>query len=639
MLKFTQFVAAVLAVFLFFSGPVVAGHVDHDNDVSEPFAPAGPLVNGDLPAQAVAGSGRKLQLHGTRGFTSRKWAIDLPGRGRTVAERKQQRVSGDGRTTTWLGRVEGAAGGLISVTQRDDLISGFIDDGQRYWVIENAGKGLYKLFEIDTTQTPRPANPFGADADSTGGGSESSSTQAAASTVIQDVLIAYTPEVTARYGGVAATELAIDNHVAAINQSYSNSQANIQLNLVGKVQTAQAQSGDMGTTLSRLRSTSDGYYDEVHPLRDSLGADLVAMLTTETAYCGIAYLNHPQNSGEDRYAFSVTSAYSGYSCLPLTLGHEVGHNQGLCHNREETGCTNPAYAYGYGYRVCGSFRTIMSYSCSGATRVYQFANPAVNYSGVPTGILHSADPNNSSEATRALADSALNVAAWRAGCSELLGPLAPTDLTAGNATSDSINLAWVDGSGDESAFEVERSLDGSTGWTRIATVGAVAGSGGNVNYVNNGLNSTTTYYYRVRAINCADVSAYTANASATTDAPPPAPPAVPDGLIAVVNGSGTVDVSWNDVADADTYDVGRADKIGKGNNWSSIATLVNVPVTTHDDTNVVAGNTYRYYVRAWNAYGQSAWSAAVQVKVSDGSGGGGGGNGCNKGNKKNCSGI
>ena len=344
----------VLVVFLIFTGQVSADHVDHDSDVSEPFAAVGPLADKDLPPQAVAGTGRKLQRHGTRGFTSRKWAIDLPGRGRIVAQRKQQKKSGDGLSVTWLGNVEGATGGLISVTRRDDLISGFIDDGQRYWVIENAGKGLYRLFEIDTNLTPPPANPLGGvvGAEPTGDDSGAGGTQAAGATVIQDVLIAYTPEVTARYGGVAATETAIVNHVAAINQSYSNSQVDVQLNLVGTVQTAQAQSGNMSNTLSRLRSTTDGYYDEVHPLRDQLGADLVAMLTTETGYCGIAYLNYPQSSGEDRYAFSVTSAYIGYACLPLTLAHEVGHNQGLCHNREETGCRKDAPGFCSGYRGC-----------------------------------------------------------------------------------------------------------------------------------------------------------------------------------------------------------------------------------------------------------------------------------------------
>jgi len=106
----------------------------------------------------------------------------------------------------------------------------------------------------------------------------------------------------------------------------------------------------------------------------------------------------------------------------------------------------------------------------------------------------------------------------------------------------------------------------------------------------------------------------------------------------VFDGVDTVDVGWNTVSGAGSYDVGRAKKVGKGNNWSPIAIVgVNVTATFHVDATVVVGNTYRYYVRARNANGESGWSAHDQVKVSDGSKGGS--NGCGKGKKKNCGGT
>ena len=95
--EFLKSMAVALAVSVLLAGPAVAGHVDRDRDVNEPFAAVGPLADKDLPPQAVAGTGRKVRRHGNRGFTSRKWAIDLPGRGRVVAQRKQQKVSGNGR--------------------------------------------------------------------------------------------------------------------------------------------------------------------------------------------------------------------------------------------------------------------------------------------------------------------------------------------------------------------------------------------------------------------------------------------------------------------------------------------------------------------------------------------------------------
>ena len=89
-------------------------------------------------------------------------------------------------------------------------------------------------------------------------------------------------------------------------------------------------------------------------------------------------------------------------------------------------------------------------------------------------------------------------------------PSAPSSLTAGSATTSSISLDWVDNANNESGFLIERSLNGST-WSQIATVGAdVTG------YVNAGLNSGTTYAFRVRAYNSGGNSAYSNTATAAT---------------------------------------------------------------------------------------------------------------------------
>jgi hypothetical protein len=629
---------------LLLTAPAWAGHVDHDGELAEPFTQVGPVADRALPPQAVAGSGRLLSLRDADGLRDHSWSITVPGAGRLIADRKQQRESGDGRTFNWIGSLRGAAGGLVSVTQQDGHISGFLDDGRRYWVIEAAERGLYRLYEIDTSLTPPPAAPIGPATEPTNEETTSPSTQAAGATVIQDLLIAYPPEVTARYGGVAATETAISNYVAAINQSYGTSQVDIQLNLVGTIELSQSQSGNMSLTLSRLKGTGDGYYDEVHPLRDQLGADLVAMLTTETGYCGIAYLNHPQNSGEDAWAFSVTSAYAGYACLPLTLGHEIGHNQGLCHNREETGCTNPAYSYGYGYRACGTFRTIMSYSCSNETRIYNFANPSISYASLPTGIAEADNPQNSSEAWRALNDSAFDVGDWR-GCSALVAPLDPTLMSVSAVSQEQIDLEWIDNSPDESGFDLERSGDNQT-WTKIASLGENPGSGGALIYSDLGLAPDTTYSYRVRTFNCAGASPYDGPMSATTQPPPPEPPAVPSAVSATVNGNGEVTVTWDTVANAAEYEIGRSEKVGKGNNWSAIESLIGyVTQPSFTEAPGPGSGTYRYYVSAHNAHGESSWSNGAQVKVTDGpksgggSGGGGGGPDCTKNpNHRKCTG-
>jgi len=89
-------------------------------------------------------------------------------------------------------------------------------------------------------------------------------------------------------------------------------------------------------------------------------------------------------------------------------------------------------------------------------------------------------------------------------------PAAPSNLAATAISSSEIDLAWTDNSSDETGFEIERSLDGSS-FAWLASVGANTAS-----YPNTGLNPATTYYYRVAASNSAGNSAYSSTASATT---------------------------------------------------------------------------------------------------------------------------
>ena len=101
-----------------------------------------------------------------------------------------------------------------------------------------------------------------------------------------------------------------------------------------------------------------------------------------------------------------------------------------------------------------------------------------------------------------------------------VAPAPPSTLVATAFSSTVITLAWADNSDDETGFVIERSLDGSTGWTVLYTTGALATTYSDVN-----LTPETIYYYRVNAINAAGGSTYTLVDSATTlatavDTPP-----------------------------------------------------------------------------------------------------------------------
>ncbi len=89
-------------------------------------------------------------------------------------------------------------------------------------------------------------------------------------------------------------------------------------------------------------------------------------------------------------------------------------------------------------------------------------------------------------------------------------PAPPTSLTAAAVSESRIDLSWTDASTDETAFAIERSLDGTT-WAEVATVAANTTA-----HSDQGLSRLTTYSYRVKSRNASGDSAPSNVASATT---------------------------------------------------------------------------------------------------------------------------
>ena len=87
----------------------------------------------------------------------------------------------------------------------------------------------------------------------------------------------------------------------------------------------------------------------------------------------------------------------------------------------------------------------------------------------------------------------------------------PSNLAAAVNSFSEITLTWVDNSNDETSFVVERSLDGTTGWTTIATLPPET-----VEFQNFGITAETKYYYRVFANAPGGASVFSSVVSATT---------------------------------------------------------------------------------------------------------------------------
>ena len=440
-------------------------------------------------------------------------------------------VKKDKGTTIWTGQLQGSEADSVVLTARGNVFSGVIHKGDRAYKLSGNRNELQSLNRIDFASLD--AEDFGGVPDGMGATEFTvQDTAALNENIRQDILIVYTQSACNAAGSCAQLEADITTSIAQMNQAYAESQIDLSMNVTSMRFINYADSGvSTGTALGQIRSTSDGIMDEVHGWRDEDGADLVGLIMDGTG-CGTAYAPASPAS-----AFNVTDE----SCMlgNRTLSHEIGHNQGALHDRDQhSGGTVGGYNYGFKRCSDGSdedfgapyFRTVMSYSCTGASRVGRYSNPNILFNGVPQGI----DPDINAERgafnARTLNESANYVAGFRDGA-PLTPPAPPSGLSASSAGADSINLSWTDNSDNESGFALERSTDNIT-FAEVASLGA-----GTTSYTDNGLTSETTYYYRVEANNGAGASGYSNVSSAITDV---LPQMIEEFAISQTLGSGTV---------------------------------------------------------------------------------------------------
>src|SRR5205814_1981701 len=83
------------------------------------------------------------------------------------------------------------------------------------------------------------------------------------------------------------------------------------------------------------------------------------------------------------------------------------------------------------------------------------------------------------------------------------GLATPSGLTCMATSASSVRLHWIDNSGNETAFQVQRAPSAAGPFAEVTLTPANATSFDDV-----GLQAATTYYYRVRAANSADYSGF-----------------------------------------------------------------------------------------------------------------------------------
>ena len=234
----------------------------------------------------------------------------------------------------------------------------------------------------------------------------------AAQSVI-DVAVFYTPAARDAEGGTEEIEDEIDLMVAGTNTAYTSSGVNQRINLVAVAEVDYTEVNS-STDLNRLRSQSEGYMDEVHAIRDRVGADIVILIRQLTSLFDYGGQAHLMKTVSPTFA---SSAFGVLTARTRNFAHELGHIMGLRHDRfvvcENGRCDAAAFPYAYGYHHCDEtsftdrWRTIMAYDdqCTTWRTPLRFSNPEQTYRGDPLGIAGLA-PSGSidgpSDAVRAL---------------------------------------------------------------------------------------------------------------------------------------------------------------------------------------------------------------------------------------------
>lgn len=251
-------------------------------------------------------------------------------------------------------------------------------DGREYRLESSSKTGPYHLTRINSLKEPSCAGDRHLEHESDFTLDKIESSIGINSTSTVKVLVVYSTSAKNAAGGTAAIVSAIDSMITYANNSYVNSGINAQVQLVATSELSGTdEDADFATNLDKITLTNDGFWDNVHSLRNDYGADMVSMIINNGEYCGIAWVA----PGSSNNAFSVVNR----TCTS-SFAHELGHNFGAMHDVANAGGAGP-YAHGYGWRFTGNsstqYRTVMAYAPG--VRIPHFSNPEVKYDGQATG--------------------------------------------------------------------------------------------------------------------------------------------------------------------------------------------------------------------------------------------------------------
>ena len=187
-------------------------------------------------------------------------------------------------------------------------------------------------------------------------------------------------------------------------------------------------------------------------------------------------------------------------------------------------------------------------------------------------------------------------------------PGVPRNLTAGESGSSRINLSWSaptsDGGSRITGYKIEVSSNGGRTWS----VKEDDTRSSSTTYAHTGLESGTTWHYRVSAINSEGTGEPSNVASETTEI---GPPRAPSSLSAVASGESQIRLSWAPPSDDGGARI-TGYRIDVSTSGGALWTVLNGNTgsisTAYAHTNLPPGSRRSYRVAAINSQGRGAYS-------------------------------
>lgn len=339
---------------------------------------------------------------------------------------------------TWVGHLREDPGAQTIITFGAEAVFGSIAQAARRSLRLTSRNGVAWLVETDPAKlaglasagaNPRNPDHLAVPKQLVTGRADTSSTQpqtvsavsdAATAATTVDVAVGYTGGMVSRLGSASAVLTRINYLVTTTNEAYANSQIDARVRLVRAERVSYTDSNTNQDALEQLTgydldnqeyTAPNAAFDDLRAAREQYGADLVVLLRPfldpEQDGCGIAWLIGGGKSGvstgdgQDYFGYSIVGDGEDrneedgelYFCRDESFAHELGHNMGSNHDREnakgDDGVLDDpddygAFSYSFGYKTgagSGNFYTIMAYGDNGQQDYRVFSNPRITTCG------------------------------------------------------------------------------------------------------------------------------------------------------------------------------------------------------------------------------------------------------------------